>query len=732
MFHSDRDLLTSTEDPFMRLAATVLSLVYLGASFAVLAEDPAKKPADKPALTYPASKRTEHTDEYHGQKVADPYRWLEDVNSSETKNWVVEQNKVTRAYLDKIPARDEIHSRLTKLWNFERFSPPIKRGGRYFFTRNDGLQNQAVLYWSDKLDSEPKLLLDPNKLSKDGTVALGGWDVSDDGKLLAFGLAGAGSDWREWKVMEVESQKERTDSIKWSKFAGIAWTPDNKGFFYARYDEPAKDATFTGANYFQKLYYHKIGDPQSQDTLIYKRDDQKEWGFRPGVTEDGKYLVISVWKGTQKKNLIFYKDLSKPDAPVVELIKEFEFQYDVIGNDGDLFYVSTDDAAPKRKLISIDLAKPARDQWKTLIAEGVSVLEGVNYLGGHFVGEYLEDAQTAIRIFKTDGTPVREVKLPAIGTANLVGSKQDDPETFFTFTNFTTPARIYRYDIKTGESKLYRDAKVGFNPDDYETKQVFATSYDGTKVPIFISHKKGLKIDGKVPTLLYAYGGFDISLTPTFNVSNLVWMERGGIYALANLRGGGEYGREWHEAGMKLGKQNVFDDFLSSAEYLIENGYTCPEKLAIEGGSNGGLLVGAAMTQRPDLFGAALPRVGVMDMLRFHKFTIGWAWVGEYGSSDNAQDFPNLRSYSPLHRLRKGVHYPATMVLTGDHDDRVVPGHSFKYGATLQYCQGANNPALIRIETSAGHGAGTPTTKLIDTAADVQAFLNAALKIEEK
>lgn len=715
----------------MRLAAVLaISLICLGASFAVLAEDPAKKPTDKIAIAYPESKRSEHVDEYHGHKVADPYRWLEDVNSAETKNWVESQNKVTRAYLDDIPARKTIHERLTKLWNYERFSAPIKRGGRYFFTRNDGLQNQAVLYWSDKLDGEPKLLLDPNKLSKDGTVALGGWDVSDDGKLLAYGLAGAGSDWREWKVMEVESRKERPDSIKWSKFAGIAWTPDSVGFFYARYDEPKAEEKFTGANYFQKLYYHKIGDEQAKDALIYKRDDEKEWGFRPGVSEDGKYLVISVWKGTQKKNLIFYKNLSKPDSPVVELIKDFEFQYDVIGNDGDVLYLSTDDGAPKRRLISINLAKPAKEQWKTLIPEGSSVLEGVNYYGGHFVAEYLEDAQTAIRIYKTDGKPVREVKLPAIGSANLVGSKQDDPETFYTFTNFTTPARIYRYDIKTGEASLHRDAKVGFNPDDFETKQVFATSYDGTKVPIFITHKKGLKIDGKVPTLLYAYGGFDVSLTPTFSVSNLVWMERGGIYALANLRGGGEYGREWHESGMKLGKQNVFDDFLSSAEYLIENGYTCPEKLAIEGGSNGGLLVGAAMTQRPDLFGAALPRVGVMDMLRFHKFTIGWAWVGEYGSSDNAQDFPNLRTYSPLHRLRKGVHYPPTMVLTGDHDDRVVPGHSFKYGATLQYCQGAANPALIRIETSAGHGAGTPTTKLIDTAADVQAFLNAALKME--
>jgi prolyl oligopeptidase len=714
----------------MRLAAfAAVGLFLLGGSSALIAEEPTDKKAAAP-IAYPPTKRVDHVDEYHGQKVADPYRWLEDVNSEETKAWVAAQNKVTRAYLDASPVREPIRQRLTELWNYERFTPPLKRGGRYFFTRNDGLQNQAVLYWSESLTGEPKVLLDPNKLSNDGTVALADWEVSDDGKLLAYGLAGAGSDWREWKVMEVDTGKVREDSVKWSKFAGIAWTPDNRGFFYARYDEPPPDAQYTGANYFQKLYYHKVGDPQSKDQLVYHRPDEKEWGWRPTVTEDGKYLVVSVWKGTQKKNLIFYKDLTKADAPMVELIKEFDAQFDFVGNDGERFYFTTDSDAPKRRLIAIDLAKPAADAWTTVIPESTFVLQGVNYYGGAFAANYLEDAQTAIRIYGKDGKPIREVKLPAIGTAVLVGGKQEDPETFYTFTNFTTPTRIYRYDIKTGESTLFREPKVKFNPDDYETKQVFATSYDGTKVPIFISHKKGLKIDGKTPTLLYAYGGFDISLTPNFNVSNLVWMERGGVYALANLRGGGEYGREWHEAGMKLNKQNVFDDFLSAAEHLIESGYTRPDKLAIEGGSNGGLLVGAAMTQRPDLFGAALPRVGVMDMLRFHKFTIGWAWVSEYGSSDNPEDFPNLRSYSPLHRLRKGVNYPATMVLTGDHDDRVVPGHSFKFAATLQYCQGANKPALIRIETSAGHGAGTPTSKLIDTAADVHAFLHSALQIE--
>jgi prolyl oligopeptidase len=694
-------------------------------------EDSTSARAAAVTRTYPESLRTEHVDEYHGIKVPDPYRWLEDVDSPQTKAWVEAQNKVTFGYLEQIPRRQKIKERLTQLWDYERFGLPVKRGDRYFFTRNDGLQNQAVLYVADSLDGEPRVLLDPNKLSEDGTVALAGWTPSEDGKLLAYGLAGAGSDWREWKVRDVATGNDLPDLVKWVKFAGASWAIDGSGFYYSRYDEPKPEEQYTGINYFQKLYFHKLGDPQAKDALIYKRDDQKEWGFDGSVTEDGQYLIISVWRGSERKNQIFYRDLRHADAPVVELITGFDSEFEFVGNNGGTFWLVTDFDAPMRRLVAVDVAHPERSQWQTVIPEAPDVLEGVGLVGDRFCALYLKDASSRIKVFDLAGRAVRDVELPAIGSVSGFGGRRSDRETFYAFTSFVDPGSIYRYDVVTGKSSVFRQPKLAFTPADFETRQVFVTSKDGTRVPMFLTYRRGLKPEGNHPTILHAYGGFNISQTPGFSVGNLVWLEMGGIFAVANLRGGGEYGRTWHEAGMRNKKQNVFDDFIASAEWLIENKYTRSEKLAIRGGSNGGLLVGAAMTQRPELFGAALPAVGVMDMLRYHKFTIGWAWAGEYGSADNAEDFPILRAYSPLHNLRPGTKYPATMVTTADHDDRVVPGHSFKFAAALQHAHAGDVPVLIRIETRAGHGAGTPTTKLIEAAADSLAFLSKVLQIDE-
>lgn len=692
------------------------------------AQSATKRPTQEVgSLKYPKTRRSDHMDQYHGTEVADPYRWLEDPDSDETKAWVEAENKVTFGFLESIPEREPIKQRLTELWNYERFGLPRKRGDRYFYTRNDGLQNQSVLYVTDGIDGEPRVLLDPNQWAADGTVALAGWTPSEDGKLLTYGVAAAGSDWREWKVLDVETGKELADHLKWVKFSGVSWLKDGSGLFYSRYDEPKEGEEFTGVNYYQKLYFHKIGDEQSQDTLVYERPDQKEWGFDGHVTEDAKFLIITIWRGTERKNQIFYKDLTKPDAEVVELLAGFEFEYDFVGNDGDTFWFNTDDNAPLRRVLAIDLDKPTRADWREVIPEAKEVLQGTGLVGDHFLALYLKDAASQVRIFDLGGEHVRDVALPAIGSAEGFGGRRRDHETFYYFSNNTTPGTIYKYDIESGLSEVFREPKVDFDPNAYETRQVFYESKDGTRIPMFITHKRGIKLEGSNPTLLYAYGGFNISLTPGFSVSNLVWLERGGVYAVPNLRGGGEYGREWHEAGMQEKKQNVFDDFIAAAEWLIDNKYTSTEKLAIRGGSNGGLLVGAAMTQRPELFGAAIPAVGVMDMLRYHNFTIGWAWVSEYGSSDDAVAFKNLMSYSPLHNIKPGISYPPTMITTADHDDRVVPAHSFKFAAELQHAHQGDNPVLIRIETRAGHGAGTPTVKLIEASADVLAFLTKVL-----
>ncbi len=686
--------------------------------------DGAQRNTGSKPLAYPATKKAAQVDDYHGTRVADPYRWLEDLDTADTKAWVEAQNRLTDAYLAEIPARQKIKERLTKLWNFERYGIPFREGDRYFYTKNDGLQNQSVLYTVRSLSDEPRVLLDPNKLSADGTVALAGTAISRDGKLMAYGLSASGSDWAEWRVRNVETGQDMPDHVKWVKFSGASWTADGKGFFYSRYDEPKAGASqLSGVNEFQKLYYHRLGTPQADDALIYERRDQKDWGFSGDVTEDGRYLIIHVWVGTDAKNRIYYKDLRSANSPVVKLLDDFDAAYNFIDNDGPVFWFTTDRDAPRYKVIAVDTRKPERANWKIVVPEAAETLEGANVVGDMFVLSYLKDARSQVKIHRTDGAFVREVALPGIGSASGFSGKRTDKETFYAYGSFTTPYPIYRYDLVTGKSTLFRQPKVDFDPNQYETKQVFFTSKDGTRVPMFITHRKGLKLDGTNPTLLYGYGGFNVSETPGFSISRLVWMEMGGVFALANLRGGGEYGKDWHEAGMKLRKQNVFDDFIAAAEWLISNKYTSSQKLAVQGGSNGGLLVGAVVTQRPDLFGAALPAVGVMDMLRFHKFTIGAAWASDYGSPENPEEFKALYAYSPLHNLKAGTSYPPTLITTADHDDRVWPGHSFKFAAAMQAAQAGGAPVLIRIETKAGHGAGKPTSKVIEEYADMWGFL---------
>ena len=667
-------------------------------------------------------------DFYHGQAVPDPYRWLEDLDSEQTRAWIEAQNRLTFDYLQRIPARQRLLERLRQLWNYEKYSQPFKEGNRYFYFKNDGLQNQSVLYTQESLEGEARVLLDPNTLSEDGTVALSGIAISRDGRYLAYGLSRSGSDWQEWKVRDIETGEDLPDHLRWIKFSGASWTLDGQGFFYSRYDEPAPGSEYESANYFQKLYYHRLGTPQSEDLLVYHRPDQKEWGFAGGVTEDGDYLIISVWRGTDPKNLLFYKDLRDPSSPVVELIREFQAEYAFVGNDGSRFWLLTDLQAPRRRLVAIDLDNPG--QLQEVIPEAEETLQGVSLIHNQFVAFYLKDAHTQIRTFALDGTYLGEIPLPGLGSASGFGGKRHDTETFYTFTSFTTPPTIYRYDFTSGRSTLFRQPQVDFDPQAYEVQQVFYASQDGTRIPMFLVHRRGLARTGDHPTLLYGYGGFGISLTPSFSVGLVAWLERGGVYAQPSLRGGGEYGEAWHQAGTKLNKQKVFDDFIAAAEWLMANGYTNPSKLAIAGGSNGGLLVGACLTQRPDLFAAALPAVGVMDMLRFPKFTIGWAWISEYGSPEDPEEFKALYAYSPLHNLKPGTAYPATLITTADHDDRVVPAHSFKFAAALQAAQGGSQPILIRIDTKAGHGAGKPTAKLIEETADRWAFLVQVLGIQ--
>jgi len=678
-------------------------------------------------LAYPLTAKVDQVDDYHGTQVPDPYRWLEDTYSPETNAWIEAQNKLTIAYLEKIPARGKIQARLTELWDYTKASAPFQRGGRYFQFRNTGLQNQDVLFVQESLDGEGRVLIDPNGLSADGTVALTSLAVSDDGHWLAYATSASGSDWMTWRVRDVHTGQDLPDVIEWSKFSGADWLPDHSGFYYSRYESPEPGKEFESANYYQKLYFHRLGQTQSADELVYQRQDRKEWGFGGYVSEDGCYLIISVWEGTEVRNRLFYRDL-QGSGEVVELIADLEAKYAFVGNDGPVFYLHTDLDAPRGRVIAIDTLHPAKENWRTLIPQSVDTLEMVTMVNHQFVCLYLQDAHHALKRFGRDGSFLGEIGLPMIGSVVTLSGRRADKELFYAFQSFVCPTTIYCYDFGDDASLTLFSPPIQFDFSPYVTRQVFAMSKDGTRVPMFLVHRQELQAAPQ-PTLLYGYGGFNISMTPTFSISRLAWLEMGGVYAWAVLRGGGEYGEEWHQAGMKARKQNVFDDFIACAEYLVAEGITSPAKLGIQGGSNGGLLVGACMTQRPDLFAAALPAVGVMDMLRFHKFTIGWAWVSDYGSSDDSEGFHYLYAYSPLHNLRPGTRYPATLITTADHDDRVVPGHSFKFTAALQAAQAGDAPTLIRIQTKAGHGMGKPTAIIIQEQTDIWAFLVRVLEV---
>ena len=686
-------------------------------------------------LTYPQTPTVAQTDNYHGTLVADPYRWLEDVDSPETLAWIESQNELTFGYLETIPARERLRKRLTELWDYPKAQAPLKRGGRYFQFRNSGLQNQDVLFVLDSLEAEPRILLDPNKLSEDGTVALNSWEASPDGNWLAYATSASGSDWQIWHIRNVNSGADLPELLEWSKFSGAAWLPDSSAFFYARYDAPQAGEELQGANYYQKLYLHHLETPQSADELIYQRPDQKEWGFGAQVSEDGRYLVINIWQGTDVRNRIVYRDLQN-NGDFVELLIELEAAYTFVGNDDGRFYFRTDLDAPRGRLIAIDSDQPDKAHWHTLIPEGEHVLESVKMVDDQFVAVISRDAHHEIHHYRLDGKPLGQIALPTLGTVfsnfeySVTGSRSDR-ELFFGFTSFLFPLTVYRYDFAAESCQAIFQPTLAFDASGYETRQVFVASKDGVQVPLFLTHKKGLELNSQNPTLLYGYGGFSVALMPGFSISRLAWLEMGGVYAQAILRGGSEYGEEWHQAGMLHNKQNVFDDFIACAEWMIAEKITSTARLAINGGSNGGLLVGACLAQRPDLFGACLPAVGVMDMLRFHKFTIGWAWVSDYGCADDPEQFKTLYAYSPLHNIQPGRRYPPTMVTTADHDDRVVPGHSFKFAAALQAAQAGEAPILIRIQTKAGHGFGKPTAILIQEQADMYAFLVKTLQMED-
>jgi prolyl oligopeptidase len=675
-------------------------------------------------LEYPKTRQVEQIDDYFGTKVRDPYRWLEDDNSQETKAWVAAQNQLTFAYLAAIPERQRIARRLTELWDYERYGLPTKEGAAYVYAHNSGLQNQAVLYRARGLDATPETLLDPNGLSQDGTVSLAGTSFSEDGTLLAWASASGGSDWIEWHLREVATGRDLPDLVRWSKFSGASWRKDGSGFFYSRYAAPREGDALTGVNKNQKVYFHRVGTTQDADELVLERPDQPDWGFAADVTDDGRFLLVSQSEGTDPRNRVFLRDLRDPKGAIAPFLDAFDADYQVVGNDGDVFYVRTDKNAPRYRLVAIDRRNPSAGSWKELIAQHPErgVLSSVNMLGERFVVVWQVDAHDLLTIYRKDGTREREIPLPGLGDVTVSGRRRDS-ELFYSFTTFTSPTTIFRCDPQSGVSSVFRRPKLPFDPDAYETVQVFYPSKDGTRIPLFVTARKGTARDGQRPTLLTGYGGFNIPIKPAYSPSTMAWLEMGGVFAVACLRGGGEYGQEWYDAGRLARKQNVFDDFIAAAEYLIGARYTTPAKLAIAGGSNGGLLVGAVLNQRPDLFGAALPAVGVMDMLRFHLFTIGWAWKSDYASSEAEPAFRTLYAYSPLHNIKPGTRYPAVLVTTADHDDRVVPAHSFKYAATLQAAQAGEAPVLIRIETRAGHGAGKPTSKLIEEAADRYAFL---------
>jgi len=671
-------------------------------------------------IKYPETKKNGQVDDYFGTMVADPYRWLEETDSPETKEWIDKENKVTSDYLSRIPFRDKIKQRLTEIWDYPKYSAPFKAGEYYFFYKNDGLQNQSILYIQKGLEGEPSVFLDPNKFSEDGTIALSGTQVSNNDKYLAYTVSKSGSDWEEIYVKEIGTGKTLSDHIKWVKFSGAGWFKD--GFFYGRFDEPVNENELTSKNEFQKVYYHVLGTEQSDDKLVH--EDKTNAGRDAGIwaSEDEKYLFMWIGEKGKKGNCLYFKHASKPESDFKPIEEDLDNTYWTIDNTGSMLYMLTNKNAPNYKIVTVDLDNPGAP-WKTILAEKEFDLRSARIVGGKLIATYLKDVIERVYVHDLNGRFLYEVEMPGAGSVEGFSGKKADTSVFYTYTSMNYPSSIFRYDIENNRSVLFRKSEVKFNPDDYESKQVFYASKDGTKIPMFIVHKKGIVLDGTNPTYLYAYGGFNISQIPYFGISRLILLENGGVFAMPNLRGGGEYGENWHEGGMLQNKQNVFDDFIAAAEYLINEKYTSPGRLAISGGSNGGLLIGAVENQRPELFKVCFPAVGVMDMLRFHKFTVGAAWVTEYGSSDNETDFKNLYSYSPLHNIKEGINYPATFVTTADHDDRVVPLHSFKYIATLQEKYKGPNPVLIRIETKAGHGNGKPTSKLIDELTDSWSFM---------
>ncbi|MGB0949321.1 MAG: prolyl oligopeptidase family serine peptidase [Marinirhabdus sp.] len=673
-------------------------------------------------ITYPKTKKVDTLTDYFGTAVNDPYRWLEDDMSEETGAWVKEENKVTFGYLENIPFRGALKERLTQLWNYEKVGSPFKEGGHTYFYKNDGLQNQYVIYRYKTGDSPDtaQVFLDPNTFTDDGTISLGGLAFSDDGKTAAYSISEGGSDWRKVLVMNTDNKQITEDTLIDVKFSGLSWK-NNAGFYYSSYDKP-KGSALSAKTDQHKLYYHALGTPQKEDRLVYGGTPSEKHRYVGGrVTENGRYLLVSASVSTSG-NKLFLKDLSNPDSTFVTILDDTESDTYLLDNDGDKLYLVTNRNAPNMKIVTVNAANPAPDNWEDFIPETENVLSASSG-GGYIFAEYMVDAVSKVLQYDYNGKKIREIELPGLGSAGGFGAKKEDKELYYSFTNYVTPGSIYKFNIKEGTSQLYRKPEIDFNPDNYESKQVFYESKDGTKIPMIITHKKGLKIDGRNPTILYGYGGFNISLTPSFRITNAVWMEEGGIYAVPNIRGGGEYGKKWHDAGTQMKKQNVFDDFIAAAEYLIMNSYTSKDYLAIRGGSNGGLLVGATMTQRPDLMAVALPAVGVLDMLRYHTFTAGAGWAYDYGTAEDSKEmFAYLKGYSPVHNVKAGVQYPATLITTGDHDDRVVPAHSFKFAAELQEKQAGKNPVLIRIETDAGHGAGTPVSKTIAQTADVFAF----------
>ena len=670
--------------------------------------------------TYPDTAKGDVIDNYHGTDVPDPYRWLEDDMSEETGAWVKAQNEVTFAYLESIPFRDALKKRMTEIWNYPKMSTPFKEGERYFYFYNTGLQNQDIMYVKKDLAEEGEVFLDPNEFSEDGTVALAGLSISNDNKYMAYAISKGGSDWREFHVKDVESGQDLDDHLQWIKFSGMSWYRD--GFFYTRYATPEEGDELKAANVNAKVYYHRVGTEQNEDLLIHKDDANPEWGFGVGVTEDEEYMYLTVTESTSG-NAIAFKKAGLDNTPFTWLDQDFDDDYTPIGNHENILYVLTNNEAPLYRLVGIDLNNPDRENWVDVIPEQGNVLESATLAGGKIIATYIQDAKNAAYVFNLDGSMLHEVALPGIGSLGGFSGKMDDNTAFYSFTSFNYPSTSFKYSIAENVSEVFYTPEVDFDAEAYETKQVFYSSKDGTEIPMFLVHKKGLKLDGSNPTLLYGYGGFNISMTPGFSTTRAVWLEQGGVFALANIRGGGEYGEKWHKAGTVLQKQNVFDDFIAAAEYLILEKYTSPRRLAVYGGSNGGLLVGAVVNQRPELFAAAIPMVGVMDMLRFHKFTIGRYWTVDYGSSDDPEEFKYLLAYSPVHNISEDKEYPAILVTTGDHDDRVVPAHSFKYAATLQEKYTGSNPVMIRINTDAGHGAGKPTDMVIQEYTDVWAFI---------